>query len=283
MNKTDEDFRIVKVGDDEIYIKDPTSDVREKAEFIKSKTFKNAVLNDVPTREKMLQILKDKGIWDEEKEAISKEKEIELERLLTGLDEGGFSLEEARKNAIRCAQLRAEILNSAAEKINMLTNTAHAYANNAEFNYIVSKCAVYNSNRNKPYFKTYDDYLNKKDSFEANAIASKCSDVLFGLPDSDDTPEKAFLQEFGFVNDKMQFINADGHLVDIDGRLINESGQFIKYVGRGDKKREVLVDKDGKEIKQKERKPFLDAKGKPVAPKKPDTEEPEQKEGAKTD
>jgi len=97
--------------------------------------------------------------------------------------------------------------------------------------------------------------------------------------------ENKFLKEFKFVNDDLKLIDKDGNLVDIDGRLINEDGRFIAYRTEDGKKNKdqsqvYFVNRDGKEvvavtnadgeeewvrIDLKERKPFLDDDGSPIA------------------
>lgn len=268
MNKVNEKDRIFEVDGQQLYIKDPTALVREQAEFINARTFQNAIKNDVPTTEKMLQILKDKDIWNDDQEAEVAALEKEREALLETIEKGGVSLQVARKNAIRVAIIRNQMSNMAARKIEMLSKTADSKARNAEVNFLVASCVVYNQNRNKTYFKDYDEYLNSQDSEQAVQIANKCSDVLYGLPDLDNTPEKRFLKEFNFVDEDMNLINEEGHRIDIDGNLVNDEGHRIKYVGRGDKKRAILVDQDGKEIKEQKRKPFLDDDGNPIKPPK---------------
>lgn len=268
MNKVNEKDRIFEVDGQQLYIKDPTALVREQAEFINARTFQNAIKNDVPTTEKMLQILKDKDIWNDDQEAEVAALEKERETLLETIERGGVSLQVARKNAVRIAIIRNQMSSMAARKIEMLSKTADSKARNAEFNFLVASCVVYNQNRNKTYFKDYDEYLNSQDNEQAVQIANKCSDVLYGLPDLDNTPEKRFLKEFNFVDEDMNLINQEGHRIDIDGNLVNDDGHRIKYVGRGDKKRAILVDQDGKEIKEQKRKPFLDDDGNPIKPPK---------------
>lgn len=281
---TKDSNRVVLLSDNEteVYIKDPSYQIREQAEFKKAKIFKEAIQNDVPTREKMLQIIREKNIWTNEQEVEASELQAELAELNQTLEEGGITLQQAKENAVRAIQLEATLTTVTSRKVEMLSNTADAQANNAEFNYLMAHCAVYNDDRkNKLFFKNYDDFLNRKNTTDGNLIAAKCAEILYGSIDLGDTPAKKFLQEYDLVNDKMQLVNDEGHLVDLDGRLVDEDGRFIKYVGKDKKK--VFVDEDGKEIKPIKSKPFLDSNGKPIRLKKAPAAKSEQKTEEKQD
>jgi hypothetical protein len=122
---------------------------------------------------------------------------------------------------------------------------------------------VYSEN-NKPYFDSYESYLNKS----AEPVAIKAAQVLasrmYGLDDNYEANlvENKFLKQYNFVDDDLRLVNKDGHLVDEEGRLIDENGRFVNEKGE-------YVDKDGKPVDDNgdyvcEFKPFLDEDGNPV-------------------
>lgn len=268
MSEIKEDNRVFRLlNGDEIYIKDPSVHARHKSESEGTKAYYQALEDGCKMRSEMIAFLREKGIWSDEKDTEVAEYQKEMSDLLEELDAGGIDIEEAKKKAIRVVQLRNLVSALLAEKIQYLTETVEAKKRAASFDYLVYACTVYNNMRTKNYFGSYDDFLNKKDTDDVELIQAKCSEIFYGLPDLDDTPEKQFLKDYGFVDDQMRLVNDDGHLVDVEGRLINDQGQYIKYVGRGDKKRAVIVDIDGNEIKEKKKKPFLGKDGKPVKPK----------------
>lgn len=259
-----EDRIVTLLDGTEVYIKDPTRKDREGSESAKAKAWHRALDDGCKTEEQMLRIIAEKGLWDDDRETQIAELQEERESLEKTIKEGGIKLSEAKANAIKIIKIDNIVAELASNRIKYLGETLEAHARRAEYDYLVSCCAVYNSNRGKPYFKNYEDYLNKKSTYDVNLIASKASEVLYGMPDLDNTPAKQFLKEFKFVDDQLRLINKDGHLVDEDGRLVDEHGNYIKYVGRGDKKRPVIVDIDGNEIKEQKRKAFLDDDGKPI-------------------
>ena len=264
-----EQNRIVKLLDGtEVYIKDPTRMIRDMADSEGTKAHYRAINDGCMFQDQMLKFLQEKGIWNNDMEKEVKELQKEREILQNSIEEGGISLEVAKKNAIRCVEIEGVLNGLIAEKLKYLGETVESKKRNATFNYLVASCTVYNNDRGRLYFKTYDDYLNHKDTYDTNMIGNRCSEILYGLPDLDDTPEKRFLKEFDFVDDQMRLVNEDGHLVDFDGRLIDEDGNYIKYVGTGKSKKVVFVDIDGNELTPKERKPFLDKDGNPIGGKK---------------
>lgn len=261
--------RIVKLPDGvEVYIRDPDRGCRERAESEKTKMWYKALSDGCLPEKKMIRFLKEKGIWDEDRESelllLQKELIIHLQRL----EEGGYSIEDAKKDAIKAHELRQEIQELSLERSNYLGQTLEAKVRNVEFEYLVSWCPVYNDTR-QPYFADYNDYVTRSDSLEAILISAKAADLFYGLPDFDDTPEKRFLVENNLVDEKYRLINEDGHLIDINGKLIDEDGNYVKYEGEGRQKKAVFVDFDGNLIVKKEKKPFLDKDGKPIKPKKP--------------
>lgn len=263
-----EENRIVKLSTgEEVYIRDPSLESRRKAESEATKVYNQALEDGVKTRFQMIMLLKKRGIWSEEQDAEEATIRNDMQKLEEILDNGGIELEEAKKHAISIFQMRNKLQLMLADKIQYLNETVEAKKRSTFLDYLVYACTVYNNMRTKNYYKSYEDFLNKKDTEDAELIQIKCSEIIYGLPDLDDTPEKQFLREYGFVDDQMRLINEDGHLVDIDGRLIDENNNYIKYVGRGENKKAVIVDINGDEIKENKRKPFLDKNGKPVKPK----------------
>lgn len=258
--------RIVKLDDGtELYIRNPSRAIRENAESEGTKAYLRAIENGCKFRSQMITWLKDQGVWDDaetEEEALRIQQEITI--LIDKIDGGDIRLSDAKMFAIRIYQLRAQLASIISQKMSYLSETVESKKRNAEFNYMIFACVVYNNDRRKQYYPTYDDYLNAQDTEESDYIATQCARILNGTPNLDNTPEKKFLKEHGFVDHKMRLINADGHLVDYDGKLIDEEGNYIKYVGEGADKKVVLVDSEGEEWKPRERKPFLDDNDKPI-------------------
>ncbi len=225
--------------------------------------FSDALKAKAVVRAKLDDLLLEQGLWDNKKQ--NKFSELQS-KILDGerkLAKGGISLSEAKRTAIDMKKLREELRELISVKTNLDTHTAEGQADNARFNYLVSACTVYNDSQ-KPYFSSYDDYMNKANDSVAINAAQNLAGMLYGLDNDyeDKLPENKFLKQYKFVDDKLRFINKEGKLVDEDGRLIDENGRFINENGQFVDKNGNLVDSEGDYIV--EFKPFLDDDGNPV-------------------
>jgi ribosomal protein S16 len=263
----DENNRIFKVLENgngkevEIYIKSPSLQDNEKAESIRVRRWNQAIDDGAVLTERLNEILKKQGIWSDEKENKIMELRIELAEALDTIDKGGIKLSEAKELAIKVRKLRNEINSISFDRLKYINETVEGQSQNAQFNYLVSQCAVYNDNREKKYFKSYEDFLNRANDLDSYLISNRCADVIFGNNEAN-WPENKFLKERGFVDDKLRLINKDGHLVDTEGRLVDEFGNWIKYAEDG---QPIIVDRDGNPVETiVERKPFLDDEGNPI-------------------
>ncbi len=116
----------------------------------------------------------------------------------------------------------------------------------------------------KPYFKGYDDYINRSTDPVALLGAQKLASLMYGL-DSDfekKLPENKFLIKYKFVNENLELVDEKGRLVDEEGRLLDKNGRFINEDGKFVDKDGNLVDDSGEYIVDFQ--PFLDDEGKPV-------------------
>lgn len=247
--------------------------VQRESMKIYNQAFSDAVKSGSIVRAKLDDLLRDQGLWNESKdiEFSTLQKQIlNKEKLLA---QGGISLKQARNIAIEMKNLRIKLRDLISVKTELDTHTAEGQADNARFNYLVSQCVVYKDTK-KPYFSSYEDYLNRNTELVAILGAQKMASIMYGL-DSDfekKLPENKFLikyklvdENLNYVDDKNRRVDEDGRLIDANGRFINEEGQFVDKDGN-------LVDVDGEYIV--EFKPFLDDDGNPI------TEESEQDESS---
>ena len=161
------------------------------------------------------------------------------------------------------------------DKNNLDNNTAEGQADNAKFNYLVSCCVVY-KDTNEPYFKGYEDFINKASSAVAIQGSFKLGNIIYGLSEDfeKELPENKFLTEYGFIDDNLRFVNKDGKLVYENGKLIDENGRFVNENGDYIDIEGNLLSVDGRYLT--EFKPFLDDKGNEVVSSTTE-EEPEKK------
>ena len=255
------------INDKEItfLVKSPSLADQREATKVYNTAFSDALKAKAVVRAKLDDLLVEQGLWDDRKQfqfTSIQSKILENERKLA---RGGISLQEAKNIALEMRKDREELRDLIAVKTNLDTHTAEGQADNARFNYLVSVCTVYNDSK-RPYFNSYDDYLNKSADPVAILAAQNLAGMLYGLENNyeEKLPENKFLRQYKFVDDKLRLVNKEGKLVDQEGRLIDENGRFINEKGE-------FVDKDGNLVSDKgdyvvEFKPFLDENGNPVNP-----------------
>lgn len=247
----------------ELAILTPSAQVKQRAQVIRARTWGDAVKNDVIMREVLDTYLRKQGLWDDAREAEYRRiRDALLENKLK-LDAGGIRKSEGRKIALEIRKLRNEYGNLLSQRNRVDSNTADAIADQAQFNFMVAACTVYNDTQ-KPYFTltgfdpSLDAYIERIEEEASRDVATKLAEVMYGNEDDLDNklPENEFLRKYGFADEKNRLINKDGKLIDEDGRLINDDGRYINEAGEYTDKDGKPVDKDGNYIV--EFKPFLD-------------------------
>lgn len=246
-----------------LLVRSPSLQDQREATKVYNTAFSDALKAKAVVRAKLDDLLVEQGLWDDKKQfqfSALQSKILENERKLA---KGGISLAEAKKLALEMRKDREELRDLISVKTNLDTHTAEGQADNARFNYLVSSCTVYNDNK-KPYFSSYDEYLNKSSDPVAIQAAQQLAGMLYGLENNyeEKLPENKFLKQYKFVDDQLRLVDKQGRLVDQDGRLVDENGRFINEKGE-------FVDKDGNPVNAEgeyliEFKPFLDDDGNPV-------------------
>jgi hypothetical protein len=244
-------------------VRSPTINDQKEANKVYNTAFSEAIKAKALVRAKLDDVLVEQGLWDNEKqEKFNKLQNniLEGERVLA---KGGISLKEAKTQALNMRKYRNELRDLIAVKTNLDTHTAEGQADNARFNYLVSSCLVYNDTK-EPYFKGYEDYLNRAADPVAVLAAQNLAAMLYGL-DSDyeeKLPENKFLKKYKFIDTNLRLVNEKGQLVDEENRLIDDKGRFINGAGQFVDKDGNVVDKDGEYLV--DFSPFLDDSGKPI-------------------
>lgn len=260
-------FTVKKNGEDiELAVLKPNNKTHIKAQEVYNQVFAAAVRSGAYLRDTIDKLLKDHGLWDDERENAYQDIRNRINNGEKKLAGGGIKLAEAKNIALDIRRARAELITLLTDRNKYDSHTAEAQAENARFNYLVSSCVVYNDT-GEPYFKSYDDYLERSDEQTSIECATKFANVFYNLSDDfeQNRPENKFLKKYKFVDEKLRLVNKEGHLIDAEGRLIDEDGRYIKYVG--DKK--VFIDIDGNEVDEEgnyvaDFSPFLDDEGNPI-------------------
>lgn len=265
----------VKIDEKEVefLVRKPTGEDIREADKIHNRTFKDALDSGAILKIKLDKVLRDQGVWDDDREIRVKtiQKEIfDIEKIL--FKKGNIKLSEAKQLALTMKDKRNELKEVLSEKTGLESMTAEAQADNARFSFLVSRCLVYNDTK-KPYFKDYADYINQGASEVAQLAASNLVILLFDIGDYEsELPENKFLKKYGFVDEKFRLVNKEGKLVDREGRLIDENGRYINEDGNFVDKEGNLVDLDGNYTN--DNIVFLDEDGIALSDPKKDAEVP---------
>lgn len=253
----------LKDQDVEFLIRSPSLSDQREAQKIYNQAFSDAVKSGCIVRGRLNDLLKEQGLWDDNKEQrmnTIQQKLIDKEK---DLAKGGISLKAAKQIALDMKGLREDLRDLISVRTNLDNHTAEGQADNARFNYLVSACLVYKDSK-KPYFSGYEDYLNRASELVAIRGAQILANMLYGLENDYEKklPENKFLVKYKLVDDKLRLVNKDGKLVDAEGRLIDETGRYINADGKFVDINGNLVDDTGEYIV--DFKPFLDDEGKPI-------------------
>jgi hypothetical protein len=247
----------------------PSAKVKHQAQLIRARYWAEAVKGGAIMREVLEQYLRDQGIWDDAREAEFRRIRDTLLDNKVRLDKGGIRKSEGRAIALEMRNLRDEYSRLLSQRNRVDANTADAIADQAQFNYFVAACTVYNDSQ-KPYFTfnnfdpSLESYVERAGEDAAVAAATKLAEVMYGTEEDLDSklPENEFLRKYGYADEKNRLIDSERRLVSEDGKLINDDGRYVNEAGE-------FVDKDGKKVDENgnyvvEFSPFLDDDDQPV-------------------
>ena len=172
----------VKINDQdkEILVKTPSLNDQREAQKIYNQSFTDAIKSKSVVRAKLDDLLKDQGLWNDEKQAQFNLLQKEILEGEKRLAKGGFSLNEAKDLAISIKSKRDEIRELISVRTSLDNHSAEGQADNARFNYLVSVCVVYNDTK-EAVFKDMEDYLNRSTEEVAILGAQNLANMLYGL------------------------------------------------------------------------------------------------------
>lgn len=248
----------------EFSIRTPSLQDQREAQKVYNQAFTDAIKSKAVVRARLDDLLKEQGLWDDEKQLKFDTLQKEISDHEARLAKGGFSLKDARTLAIKIKDLREEMRHLISVRTSLDNHSAEGQADNARFNYLVSACVVYKEDNNKKYFESMEDYLKRATDPVAILGAQHLANMLYGL-DNDyeaNLPENKFLKKYKFVDENFRYINKEGQTTDKDGRLIDSEGRFIDKEGNFIDKYGNRVDEEGEYVA--EFQPFLDDDGNPV-------------------
>ena len=259
-------------------VRRPTFDEIIKANEERAKAFNDALQRGDMLRDQLEEELRRRSLWTDK---IQARYESLRQDVIDGdfkLSKGGISLAEAREIALKMSDARKEMVELLSSRSDLDSNTCEGKADTVRFNYLYSACLVYEDSGESYFPNGIVDYLVKQDDEVVIKGATEFYYLLSNVDDPDSsTPEEAFLQEYGFVNDSGQLIDEQGRLVDDQGRHLDEEGNYIKWISDTEFE---FVDSKGRPVDKVTGNynvgfsPFLDDDGEPVILEK---EEPKPK------
>jgi hypothetical protein len=254
-----------KINDKEVefLVKSPSLNDQREAQKVYNQAFTDAIKSKSVVRAKLDELLRDQGLWNDEKQADYSSMQKQLLEGERRLAKGGFSINEAKQLAFEMQEIREKIKDLISVRTSLDNHSAEGQADNARFNYLVSACVVYKDSGEK-YFSSLEEYLNKSDDPVAILGAQNLANMIYGLDNNfeKNLPENKFLAKYKFVDDKLRRIDKKGRLIDSEGRLVDENNRLIDESGN-------FVDRDGNRVNETgeyvvETQPFLDEDGNPI-------------------
>lgn len=168
---------------------------------------------DLVTRKEMLNVLKERGIWNDEEEAKLATLQKELEDLEKILDEGGIELEQAKEHAKRMLEIRNTMASANFVLGNYMTLTIEYHADKAKTDYILASSLWCGPHK---YCKSLDDFYIKESQNDPvlDRALMEWSGGLDKLKEAYDSfTEVKFLKEFGFMNEDFVLLDENQPLI----------------------------------------------------------------------
>lgn len=210
----------VVIGDVTYYVAYPGPREEGDAKLESSKRFSEALESGACLREQLQKTLIKKGVWEDGDDKKLEDYTKSIQDNLKVIDSGGIDVYEARKLAIEIGKARFKMVNLLGKLREHDQYTVEGQADNAYFDSLVSSCC-YNEDGSK-LFKSYADYIEKSKEEYSVACAKKLGSMVYGINDDfyKSLPENKFLQEYGFLNDDLEFVNEEGETVDEDYKKV---------------------------------------------------------------
>lgn len=249
----------------EFAVIEPTLEDHGNAKMVYNTAFGRAIQSGAPLREKLDELLKEQGLWDEEADVKLEELQRNIISHEQKLAAGGISLEQGKNIAITILKLRADMGKTLAPRQHLDINSAQGQAENEQFNSLVAACLVYNDTK-KPRYASLEEYLNSNKDDEAFLGAQALANRLYGVDKNFEKglTENRFLRQFGFMNEDGALTDREGNLILEDGTRYTEGGDYLN--GKGQK-----VDRYGNRLTESgdyyvdAPQPFTDENGKSIS------------------
>lgn len=223
-------------------IKLPSAQVKAGAEKAFNQRWREALENGAPLNLEVERISENRGLWTQKQQAELEAKSRRLGEIRLALKKGGIKKSEARDLALEAQNLYLDLRALADERNSLGLETVESRALQAQFDYYVAFCTVYNSTGN-PYFKDVEDYLSRATEQASIDAAKAVSEFIYGVATDfyKTFPENEFLVKYGYANEELRLVDKAGEFVDAKGRRVDKEGFLINSDGK-------RIDEDGNPI-----------------------------------
>jgi len=174
----------------------PTQKILQEANMKYSKSFGDGMRDGLLINREAEKIIKERNLWDEEVTEDFKNIQNEIfekEKFLFGIHE--LTDEKAIAAAHELSILRERRWAAQRHIQSIYNNTAESRADEMRIQYIASQC-MYNIDTNEPYYKSYNDFVDKSDTKAAGDSVYQVMIFLNGLSQNfmDELPEAKYLK-----------------------------------------------------------------------------------------
>jgi hypothetical protein len=240
-DRTMSDFEQVIVNEEgqtvTVGVRKPKNQEMKEADIHRAKAWNKAFKEGVMMKAEVDQVMRDRGLWDEDKateENKLTEEILRLERrLYIGDGKTKPKVSEGRGLALEMKNKRFRLRDLISERISMDENTAESIADNARFDYLVFACS-FNVETGESLFESYEDYNERGSNIEAITSAQLLAQMVYNLDSDfeDKLPENKFLKQFNLIDGSGQLVDPNtGELVDYKGNKVNSLGHYVDEEG----------------------------------------------------
>jgi hypothetical protein len=191
----------------------PTSKILKESEIEYRRVFADAVRQGVFLEKEMENILDQRDIWGSSKKKEHRELLESIAELETKLAKGGISKEEGKELAVTLKAKRSLLFLMLQERTVYDSNTAEGIAEQAKFDFLLSKCLI-NVDTGVQYFNSTEEYQDSTEVELGMIAATKFSAILYGYNDDliKNLPENKFLRRFHFMDDELRMLDDKGEV-----------------------------------------------------------------------
>ena len=227
----------------------PSPKVAERAKLVYGKAYRDATEAGLIVRDRVTEVLKSQGLWDDEKEKKYAELEGRIEEGRLKLAKGGIKKSEAFKVAVQMRIDRNEKSAMFASWGSLDDKTCESFADKTKLDFLTAECTVFNdgSQAGKRVFENVEEFLKRDRDEVAKKAAEAAAGYAFGYDEGYQAklPENAFLLKYGMARgDDMHLTLPDGRRVNWQMKLVDERDRLIDEEGR-------LVDEQGRVLEEK--------------------------------